>query len=52
MFQDSGDMETLSNFKRQTKKFLRRMKTTGAPIVLTINGRAELIVQDPHLIGA
>lgn len=40
------DIDSLSNFKRDTSNFLVRMKKTGAPVVLTINGRAELVVQD------
>ena len=46
MINVSRDIESLSSFKRQTKRFIRRMKTTGAPMVLTINGRAELVVLD------
>jgi predicted HTH domain antitoxin/PHD/YefM family antitoxin component YafN of YafNO toxin-antitoxin module len=37
---------SLSNFKRNTPEFLRQMKETGRPVVLTINGKAELVVQD------
>lgn len=40
------NIDSLSNFKRRTAAFLRRMKKSGAPVVLTINGKAELIVQD------
>lgn len=40
------DIESLSNFKRQTTKFLKRMKKTGDPVILTVNGKAELVVQD------
>ena len=40
------DVDSLSNFKRQTAKFVERMKKTGEPVVLTINGKAELVVQD------
>jgi PHD/YefM family antitoxin component YafN of YafNO toxin-antitoxin module len=40
------DVDSLSNFKRQTTKFVQRMKATGEPVVLTINGKAELVVQD------
>ena len=40
------DIDSLSNFKRNTPEFLRQLKTTGQPVVLTINGKAELIVQD------
>jgi prevent-host-death family protein len=40
------DIDSLSNFKRKTTDFVTRMKRTGEPIVLTINGKAELVVQD------
>ena len=40
------DINSLSNFKRNTSEFLRQLKATGHPVVLTINGKAELIVQD------
>jgi PHD/YefM family antitoxin component YafN of YafNO toxin-antitoxin module len=40
------DIDSLSNFKRKTPDFVARMKQTGDPIVLTINGKAELVVQD------
>jgi PHD/YefM family antitoxin component YafN of YafNO toxin-antitoxin module len=41
------DINSLSNFKRNTPEFLRQLKETGHPVVLTINGKAELVVQDP-----
>ena len=40
------DIQSLSTFKRDTAKFVRQMKKTKAPVVLTINGKAELVVQD------
>lgn len=40
------DINSLSNFKRHTPEFLRQLKATGAPVVLTVNGKAELVVQD------
>jgi prevent-host-death family protein len=40
------EINSLSNFKRNTSDFLEQMRETGKPIVLTINGRAELVVQD------
>jgi len=40
------DIHSLSDFKRQTAKFRTRMKKTGNPVILTINGKAEMIVQD------
>jgi hypothetical protein len=42
----SQDIHSLSDFKRQTAKFRTRLKKTGNPVVLTINGKAEMIVQD------
>jgi PHD/YefM family antitoxin component YafN of YafNO toxin-antitoxin module len=39
-------LSSLSNFKRNTPEFLRKLKETGHPVVLTINGKAELVVQD------
>ncbi len=46
MLDIKSDINSLSNFKRKTPEFLRQLKETGHPIVLTINGKAELVVQD------
>lgn len=40
------DIDSLSSFKRDTSRFINQMKETGNPVVLTVNGKAELIVQD------
>lgn len=40
------DINSLSNFKRDTTSFLKKLRKTRKPIVLTINGKAELVVQD------
>jgi prevent-host-death family protein len=40
------DIQSLSTFKRDTAKLVRQMKKTKEPVVLTVNGRAELVVQD------
>lgn len=42
----SRDIDSLSNFKRDTSAFVERLKDSGEPVVLTINGKAELVVQD------
>jgi prevent-host-death family protein len=42
----SQDIHSLSDFKRKTPEFMARMKRSGHPVVLTINGKAELVVQD------
>jgi prevent-host-death family protein len=46
MLNINSDIDSLSNFKRNTTEFLRQLKETGHPVVLTINGKAELVVQD------
>jgi hypothetical protein len=40
------DIRSLTDFQRNTKAHLKRLKATGRPAVLTVNGKAELIVQD------
>jgi prevent-host-death family protein len=40
------DIHSLSEFQRHTKDFVARMKQTRRPVVLTVNGQAELVVQD------
>ncbi len=46
MLDISRDINSLSDFKRHTGDFVRRMKKTKHPLVLTVNGKAELVVQD------
>lgn len=38
--------QTLSGFRRKTAAIRRQLKETGEPIVLTVNGKAELVVRD------
>ncbi len=40
------DIHSLTDFKRNTNEFVKQMKETKAPVVLTVNGKAELVVQD------
>ncbi|MEG3860103.1 type II toxin-antitoxin system Phd/YefM family antitoxin [Microcoleus sp. herbarium12] len=42
----SRDIHSLTDFKRNTTEFLQRLKQTKHPVVLTVNGKAELVVQD------
>ena len=46
MLNISRDIHSLTDFKKNTAKFVEQLKETGEPVVLTINGKAELIVQD------
>jgi prevent-host-death family protein len=40
------DIHPLTDFKRKTTEFVAQLKQTGQPVVLTINGKAEIVVQD------
>jgi prevent-host-death family protein len=42
----SSDIKPLSNFKRDSIAVIDQLKRTGRPVVLTINGKAEVVVQD------
>ncbi|MGI8501298.1 MAG: type II toxin-antitoxin system Phd/YefM family antitoxin [Hassallia sp.] len=46
MLNISRDIHSLSSFKRNTVEFIEQMKQTGKAVVLTVNGKAELVVQD------
>lgn len=43
----SRDIQSLSVFKRDSSKFLKQIKKTGEPLVLTVNGKAAAVVLDP-----
>ena len=40
------DIQPLTYFSRQSADAVKRLKATRRPMVLTINGKAELVVQD------
>lgn len=40
------DIESLTAFKRNTSEYVKKIKKSGNPLVLTVNGKAELVVQD------
>jgi len=48
----ANDIRSLSDFKRNTVDLLGRLRKTGNPLVLTINGKAELVVQDAEAYQA
>ena len=39
------DILSLTEFHRHTREHMKRLRATGRPAVLTINGKAELVVQ-------
>lgn len=40
------DIRSLTEFKRNTNELVENLKRTKHPLVLTVNGKAELVVQD------
>ena len=40
------DIGSLTDFARNTKSHLKRLKRTGRPELLTVNGKAEVVVQN------
>ena len=40
------DIESLTAFKRNTSEYVKKIKKSGNPLVLTVNGKAEIVVQD------
>lgn len=43
---DIMNIHSLSEFQRNTKQFCKQLQETERPLVLTINGEAQLVVQD------
>jgi prevent-host-death family protein len=43
---DLENIHPLTDFKRNVKQFIERTKATKSPLVLTVNGKAEIVVQD------
>jgi prevent-host-death family protein len=40
------NIQPLTDFKRNVKQFIEQIKATKSPLVLTVNGRAEIVIQD------
>jgi prevent-host-death family protein len=40
------DIQSLTTFRRQSGAFMKQLKKTKRPVVLTVNGKAAAIVQD------
>lgn len=46
MIDIAKDIQSLSHFKRNTAQVMKQMRESGHPVVLTVNGKAEVVVQD------
>lgn len=43
---DTDNINSLSDFNRNAREHIERLKESGDPEILTVNGKAELVVQD------
>jgi prevent-host-death family protein len=43
---DLKDIRSVTDFQRNAKEYVGRLKRKKQPMVLTVNGRAEVVVQD------
>jgi len=46
MFNIAEDICSMTEFKRRTNDVVARLRNTGRALILTTNGRADLVVQD------
>lgn len=46
MFNIAQDICSMTDFKRRTTDVVARLRDTGRAVVLTTNGRADVVVQD------
>lgn len=46
MFNLAEDIYSMTDFKRRTAEIITRLRDTGRAVVLTINGKSDVIVQD------
>ena len=46
MLNIATDIQSLTTFRRSSGEFMRQLKKSKRPIVLTVNGKAAAVVQD------
>lgn len=46
MLDITKDIQSLTTFRRRSGAFMKQLKKSQRPVVLTVKGRAEAIVQD------
>jgi prevent-host-death family protein len=46
MLDITKDIQPLTTFRRSSGDFMRQLKKTKRPVVLTVNGKAAAVVQD------
>ncbi len=48
MFSIPTDIQPLTTFRRRSSEFLKQIKKSKRPVVLTVNGKAAAVIQDPE----
>ncbi|WP_435017741.1 type II toxin-antitoxin system Phd/YefM family antitoxin [Tundrisphaera sp. TA3] len=48
MPEELGGTIPLGDFQRDHPEFLRKLKESGRPVILTVDGKPEMVVQDPE----
>lgn len=43
------DIQTLSEFKKNASKLIKQVRKTKRPLVLTVNGKPAVVIQDPAM---
>lgn len=46
MLKISTDIQPLTTFRRKSSEFLKQIKKSKRPVVLTVNGKAAAVIQD------
>jgi prevent-host-death family protein len=46
MLDITKDIQSLTTFRRQSGNFMKQLKKSKRPVVLTVNGKAAAVVQD------
>jgi prevent-host-death family protein len=48
MIDITKDIQSLTTFRRNSAVFLKQIKKTKRPVVLTVKGKAQAVIQDPE----
>lgn len=46
MLDITKDIQSLTSFRRQSSDFIKQLKKTKRPVILTVNGKPAAVVQD------
>lgn len=43
---DLREIKSVTDFQKNIRSYIQKLRGSGTPMVLTVNGKAELVVQD------